>query len=53
MKNKMMAMLIKKNHCLPKNLRKDLWMLSSGALKTKSNNPEYEFYYDLFNFNLF
>lgn len=37
---KLMLSLIKKNGGLPQFLRKDLWMLSTGATKAKLNNTK-------------
>jgi hypothetical protein len=36
-----LANLIRDNQGCPPNIRKDLWMLSSGAEKSKLNNPGY------------
>lgn len=35
------ANLIRKNKGIPSELRKELWLLSSGAKRAKSNNPGY------------
>lgn len=32
---------IRDTKTMPKELRRDLWMLSSGAMRTKLNNPNY------------
>lgn len=36
-----MAWLIRRNGTLPSHLRKKLWMLASGAERSKRNNPGY------------
>ena len=36
-----LADMIRENKGIPKEIRKDLWMLSSGAMRAKLNNPDY------------
>lgn len=38
---KRMVNLIRKKGYLPREFRKDLWLLSSGAERGKRNNPNY------------